>query len=630
MAGTVTFIELVSGAFATSPGKAVDGTTVTGWISLSSLAVNTDFYLTGSSSLSEKVSATWMYGFGLGAGINGEPWNFSSGGADEGNHIFAIINIGGSPNTLANGGYGIVAADDLAVDSVGCWYVGPQPGSTGGWEYFVINPAEAFDKLIAAGTAVWTTGGNPSQLSGVDGLGCYWDVTNSVMGSSDNAWLQTVSVGAGYRVTGTGCTFADFSGYEQTNRFGALQVKSGILFPLCKLRIGIESGAGDTTFSDSGFTVVWQGQQRPGGGSSVATGFYELSVIKGSGSTTLTLSNGSLVAASPAQFDLELNGATTVTITNLSVDRARVVTLDSAVTWTGGTVKNSGQIDASGATFTGVSVLTSAVATDVGALYWNSATDPDGYLDDCVFSMGGNSHHAIEFGTSSPTTINLNGIICTGFTNTIGSSAAPLYIKRTTGVVNIYLTNCSGITVNGYKTDGATVNIISGAVTVKVTAKTSGGTPIQSARVILKASDASYFPYNASVSITRSGSTATVSHTGHGMATNDYVAIDGADQPEYNGVQQITYIDANSYSFTVTGTPATPATGSPTATFVALFGLTDVNGEVSTSRVYSSAQPVVGWARKSSASPYYKEGVLTGSVSTTAGFDQTAVMISDE
>lgn len=66
-------------------------------------------------------------------------------------------------------------------------------------------------------------------------------------------------------------------------------------------------------------------------------------------------------------------------------------------------------------------------------------------------------------------------------------------------------------------------------------------------------------------SITRSGTTATVTLTGHDFVDGDYVVHEGADQSEYNITAQITYISANSYSYEVSGSPATPATGTITA-----------------------------------------------------------------
>jgi hypothetical protein len=72
--------------------------------------------------------------------------------------------------------------------------------------------------------------------------------------------------------------------------------------------------------------------------------------------------------------------------------------------------------------------------------------------------------------------------------------------------------------------------------------------------------------YNSkTVTITRSGSTATASCTSHGFRNGQILKHTGAGQTEYNIEARITYIDANSYSYQVTGTPATPATGTITA-----------------------------------------------------------------
>lgn len=62
-------------------------------------------------------------------------------------------------------------------------------------------------------------------------------------------------------------------------------------------------------------------------------------------------------------------------------------------------------------------------------------------------------------------------------------------------------------------------------------------------------------------SITRSGSTATVTVFGHGYTSSDHVMISGADQPEYNGRFTIGNITASTFTITVSGTPASPATG---------------------------------------------------------------------
>ncbi len=62
--------------------------------------------------------------------------------------------------------------------------------------------------------------------------------------------------------------------------------------------------------------------------------------------------------------------------------------------------------------------------------------------------------------------------------------------------------------------------------------------------------------------ITRSGSTATLTSTiAHGFKTNDVIHISGADQSQYNGDFTITVTGTTTFTYTVSGTPTTPATG---------------------------------------------------------------------
>lgn len=56
-------------------------------------------------------------------------------------------------------------------------------------------------------------------------------------------------------------------------------------------------------------------------------------------------------------------------------------------------------------------------------------------------------------------------------------------------------------------------------------------------------------------------STATATSTAHGLADNDWIFIVGADQAEYNGFFQVANTATDSFDYTVTGSPVTPATG---------------------------------------------------------------------
>lgn len=87
--------------------------------------------------------------------------------------------------------------------------------------------------------------------------------------------------------------------------------------------------------------------------------------------------------------------------------------------------------------------------------------------------------------------------------------------------------------------------------------------------VLTKITDADYPGWSrlTPTSITRSGSTATVTlPSAVNWQTGSIVTIAGATQAEYNGSHVVTVSSATQFTFPVTGTPATPATGAITAT----------------------------------------------------------------
>jgi hypothetical protein len=61
--------------------------------------------------------------------------------------------------------------------------------------------------------------------------------------------------------------------------------------------------------------------------------------------------------------------------------------------------------------------------------------------------------------------------------------------------------------------------------------------------------------------ITRSSSTATLTKNTHGYIAGDAIVVSGAAESEYNGLFTVLTADANTLTYTVTGTPDTPATG---------------------------------------------------------------------
>ena len=286
-------------------------------------------------------------------------------------------------------------------------------------------------------------------------------------------------------------------------------------------------------------------------------------------------------------------------------------------------------ITSGGGHFTGTKVLQSSVAADASAFQWNVATNPDGYLDNMEFVKGALAHHAINFGTSAPASITLRGISFTGFNAADGQNDSVLYIARTDVPITIQCVECSG-TVSYKKAGSNDVTITQGALTKITVRDFDTNAPIQYARVSLEAADATgNLNYQESVSIVSSGTTATVTHTGHGLADGDWVRIRGCTQSEYNIVAQITYIGIDNYSYQLKFATSSPAGDSPNSTTVLFNHESDSNGVVSEQRSWTLDQPVIGRVRQATNYPYYKTTPITETINKTIGLNINVLLIKD-
>jgi len=95
--------------------------------------------------------------------------------------------------------------------------------------------------------------------------------------------------------------------------------------------------------------------------------------------------------------------------------------------------------------------------------------------------------------------------------------------------------------------------------------------------------------------ISRSGTTATATAPGHGFTTGQKVLLYGADQSGYNGAFTVTVVDANTFTFTVSGSPMTPATGTIRAVvgdvtdLLTLAGVDRINNSTDVEFIYTLA-----------------------------------------
>ena len=333
-------------------------------------------------------------------------------------------------------------------------------------------------------------------------------------------------------------------------------------------------------------------------------------------------------------IDVTANGA--VTWTNSVIQDIDTTTMLAGSTFDGCTWIGCNEVDSGGGSLLGASILSPTVAANSYSLLWNVNADPSGSLDGMVFSKGTNAHHAITFGTTIPTAANYTINNCafgTDFSATEGGTTGDetFHFLDTTGTITLNLVGCTGNV--GYRTEGVAVSIITDPVTTALTIQTSASPPVAigSARVFIETSDGTGpLPFAESVSIVQTTGTATVTHTGHGLSTDQYVVIRDAVPNEYNKVAQITRTDDDTYTYAVDSGATSPATGSPVASAVIISGLTNGSGVASDTRTFSSNQPFKGWARKSSAQPFYQNGAITGIISSTDGFTASIALLSDE
>jgi hypothetical protein len=432
--------------------------------------------------------------------------------------------------------------------------------------------------------------------------------------------------------TGTGCTFtgmaaANDDNSDPFNRWGLLQDTGGGTF-LWKGLMSLGQSGTSATFSDSNKSIVIDDAAH------TYLDFNKIAIRNASTSVTWTnISFTALGTVSPGQFEMTENA--TVVKTGCLFNNMDAFTYDSNATITGCTYITCNQITHGGADFEACAFEGYEGSTGTAYMLYAESTDPNGELDNCSFTKGTAATHAIEFdATNTPTTITLTGIDFSGYHADNGNNDSTLYFPSTSKSYTVNLSGCTG-NISYRVGSGGSVTFVSDPVTLEFHV-TDGddGADLSGARVFAEVTDDANFPYQDTVTITGSGTTATVTHTGHGLATNDYVVIRGADQDYYNGVYQITLDGGdptNKYTYTATETlSVSPATGTIKSTYVLISGTTDGSGEISDSWEISSDQPFAYNIRKGTSAPYFIGVSKTGTLTTTADLTVNEQLTRDQ
>jgi len=556
---------------------------------------------------------------------------------------------------------------------------GPTGLDVNGWQCLVLDTGQASAMNSAGNTYVVAGSFAGLNFAAITQWGVSFNTNSKALGGGYNVAVDIIRHGNdGIRVTGGGSgTQGNFSEIAIEDRSRTAGKAHGILRELTTGVYGCQgpltfgdSGAATTNyFEDSGVVLAFENRN-------ISDGKYYLNVEgNGTGTNSFVLT-GSTISTGGPTVKMDLSGG------NLNVLTLNTVVFASL----GGVILFSANADASGHTVNDCTfeacdkitvgavdfrnnTISNSVATDYAAtstdgadmrgcvfsgfegtagnsaLEYDINADPDGELDNCSFTKGTAATHAIEFGDTIPSEITLRGIDFSGYNASDSANDSTLYFADTTGTITVNLIGCTGnISI---KTAGCTVNKVIDPVTTEITVKDiDTDAAIENARVLLLASDGTgVLPYLDSVtSVARSGSTATVTTpAAHGLVVGDFAQITGANEDEYNGAFEVlTVPTTTTFTYTVPGTPDTPATGTIKLTGGYFNSLTNASGVVTDTRSIASAQPFVGRVRKYSnfgvdigalefeyAGPYYKTQPFSGTVSTTSGFTANISLIRD-
>ena len=602
-------------AYATDLTDITTAETISGWSALgggqSGLSDETDYFIQGS----QCVSKTGFTATTKGQLFNAGTTTITAGDAvfiwvkQNNRNLMDTVALGGSQVCM---GSGTGAFDRFYTDG------NDSDGSAlAGWRTYCVDPTDT-PSATTGSPGAYTYFGNQWKIQG----------SGSLKGNPNG--IDAIRHGREIQCTaGEAANYATFDGaavYDSatTRAWGLITPASGSYQFHGAFVMGTSSTAVD--FRDSDRVIVVLEDEF------VPSGFNEFEIRNASSNVEWNnIQITALGATSPGILTLDVGTFTGVAC--FFTDLATTI-FNSSSTVTGCTWNRCEAVTPDGADMSGSSILAPDVAANNSGLIWNVNTDPDGLLDGMEFSKtSGTAHHAIEFGLSIPTTsITLRDCnFGTDFSATEDGSTGDetFHFKDTTGTITLNLVSCTGNF--GYRTDGVVVTVVADPVTTAVNVKNSAGSNISGARVLLRASDGTGpLPYQDSVTITQSAGTATVTHTAHGLVTGNYVVITGASPEEYNKQAQITVTGVDAYTYSVDSGLSSPATGTPVSTGAIISGTTNASGNITDSRTLASDQPVTGYARKSTTTPFYKSGRISGVVDNVNGVSFNIILIVDE
>lgn len=390
-------------------------------------------------------------------------------GTDGAYLVWQTYSVNSNLGTYAQGGLGIVVGTD--VDNFDVWYTGGidvPPYPYGGWVCNAVNTTITPDDATNGTVTTEELVGSTVYVATGSGKG-YPHGCDAIRYGRCSSIFEYGDLSNGY------CTIDGFATEDEYNdvtngyhRWGLITNTYGGYLWQGKMTLGTVSNAVD--FRDSNFNVFVKWSPK------VTANFNTIEV--NNASSRVDMDNFQFIALDPdtnasvgrwvtnANADINLNNGSFTDMGEFGFDTNSTL---YRIVW-----NKCAQVDPNGGDFSFSSVLESSVtgggSVGGGAVLWNTAGDPDTKLNDMVISKGAGSHHAIEFGTSAPTTINLTNMTFTDFSTSDQQTTSVLYFPDK-GSDTTWTVSHSGTTgtVSYYKArSGDTVNI-SSSVPVVVT-----------------------------------------------------------------------------------------------------------------------------------------------------------------
>lgn len=392
------------------------------------------------------------------------------------------------------------------------------------WQCLVLDGAQASAMDTAGNTYVVAGSFAGLNLAAITQVGCSFDTNSKALGGGYNVAVDIIRYGNdGIRLTaGTTGARGTFSEIAVADRSTADQTAHGVFRALASIAFGVQApltfgDSGNATacyFEDTGKVVVFENRN-------IANGKYYFNVEGHATPVNLFILTSCTLTTAGPNVSVDMSSAN---IDTLTLTACQFIALANTITFastgasghsvTGCTFDGCGQIDAGAVTFTN-NVVSNSTATsgalvagggdmdgttitgyegtaDTSALIYNETGDPDGELDNMNITKGTASTHAIEFGTSSPTTMTLRGIDFSGFNASDAQNDSTLRFLRTTGTITVNLIGCSG-NISYKKEAGATVNFVIDPRTITIEIRDDDGVLITDATevTIVKVSDTS-------------------------------------------------------------------------------------------------------------------------------------------